>query len=146
MYFAKIRSCLVWNNKQIALMFKYTIRQLFLKNKIESPYTANCVNFSTNDTSKKSKVVPRVSNLLLSTAIWRLDVLHYISVYIVKKLFSNIDSPDCAAALHVSSEGGSNFCNGRLSLLSCKKYSELLIPIKVFLLVDCVKRKALLAL
>ncbi len=63
-----------------------------------------------------SKVDPRVSNLLLPTTIWRSDVWSYISGYIVKKLLSNIDCPDCAAALHVSSEGGSNFCNLSLSL------------------------------
>ena len=94
-----------------------------------------------------SKVDPRVSNLMLSTTIWRSDVLHYISGYIVKKLLEFIDCPECAAALHVSSEGNSIFHNGHLSLLSCKKYGELLIPSRsVYKIVDCVDRKVRLAL
>ena len=147
MYFAKVRSRFGWNNNPTALQFKYAIRQLLLKNKIESPSTANCVNVSTNDTSEMSKVDPRVSNLLLSTTIWRSDVLHYISGYIVKKLLEFIDCPDCAAALHVSSESASILHNGHLSLLSCKKYGKLLIPSSsVCKVVDCVDRKARLAL
>ena len=58
-----------------------------------------------------------------------------------------IDCPDCAAALHVSSESANTFRNGHLSLLSCKKYGELLIPSSsVCKVVDCVDRKARLAL
>ena len=116
-----------------------------MKNKIESPSTANCVNVSTDDASEMSKVDPRASNLLLSTTIWRSDVLHYISGYIVKKLLEFIDCPDCAAALHVSSEN--IFRNGHLSLFSLKKYGELLIPSSsIIKVVDCVDRKACRAL
>ena len=58
-----------------------------------------------------------------------------------------IDCPDCAAALHVSSETAQSFHNGHLSLLSCKKYGELLIPSSsVYKVVNCVDRKARLAL
>ena len=81
MYFAKIRSCFGWNNST-ALQFKYAIRQLLLKNKIESPFTANCIHVSSNDTNEMGKVDSRVSKLLLSTTSWHLDVLHYISGYI----------------------------------------------------------------
>ena len=88
-----------------------------------------------------------MSNLLLSTTIWRSDVLHYISGYIVKRLLEFIDCPDCAAALHVSSESAHIFHNGHLSLLSCKKYGKLLIlSSSVYKVVDCIDRKACLAL
>ncbi len=82
-YFSKIRSRFGWNNNPTALQLKYAIRALLLKNKVESPSTANCVNVSDEDTSEMGKVDPRVSNLLPSTTIWRSDVLYYISEYIV---------------------------------------------------------------
>ena len=99
MYFAKIRSRYGWNNNPTALQFKYAIRQLLLKNKIESPSTAYSINVSANDTSEMSKVDPRVSTLLLSTTIWRSDVLHmsyrcltynYHLVYRLSRLCSSI--------------------------------------------------------
>ena len=67
MYFVSIRSCFGWNNSSTALQFKYAIRQLLLKNKIESPFTANCIHVSSNDTNEMGKVDSRVSKLLLST-------------------------------------------------------------------------------
>ena len=85
MYFAKIRTCFGWNSSSTALQFKYAIRQLLLKNKTESPFTANCIHVSSNDKNEMSKVDSRVSKLLLSTTSWHSDVLHYISGYIIKK-------------------------------------------------------------
>ena len=46
MFFSKIRSRFGWNNNPTALQFKYALRSLLLKNKIESPSIANCVLLS----------------------------------------------------------------------------------------------------
>ena len=103
MYFSKLRSRFGWNNNPTALQLKYGIRALLLRNKVESPSTANCVNVSDQDTTEMAKVDPRLSNFLLSTTIWRPDVLFYISGYIVKKLIDCIECPDCICALSKSS-------------------------------------------
>ena len=88
MYFAKIRSRFGWNNNPTALPFKYALRALFLKNKIESPSTANCINVTESDIRNEvPKVDGNVSQLLVSSNIWKADVLHYISGYITKKDF-----------------------------------------------------------
>ena len=42
MYFAKNRSCFGWKNDPTALQFKHALRALLIKNKKESPSTANC--------------------------------------------------------------------------------------------------------
>ena len=78
MYFSKIRSRFGWNNNPIALQFKYALRSLLLKNKIESPSTANCVpvseqEFSATGTGQVDSVV---CDLLMSSYLWRADVLH----------------------------------------------------------------------
>ena len=148
MFFAKIRSRFGWNNNPTVLQLKYAIRQLLLKNKIESPSTANCVNISENSVEEMVKVDPNVSDMLLSTTIWRSDVIHYISGYIVKKLLKCINCSDCVASLYVNSdneEDSSN--NSHVSLLACKRYGRLMIPSKsVCKVVDCVDRKARRAL
>ena len=41
-FFSKIRGRFGWNNNPTALQFKYAMRSLLLKNKIEAPNTANC--------------------------------------------------------------------------------------------------------
>ena len=114
MYFAKIRSRFGWNNNPTALQFKYAIRQLLLKNKVESPSTANCINLSNNDANEICKVDPRVSYLLLSTTIWCSDALYYISGYIVKKLLEFIECPECVTAWHCHSESICVCNNGHL--------------------------------
>ena len=99
MYFAKIHSRFGWNNNPTALQLKYAIGQLLLKNKIESPSNANCIDISNVTEAELTRVDPRVSELLLTTNIWRSDVIHYISGYIVKKLLDSISCPECAQAL-----------------------------------------------
>ena len=122
MYFAKTRSRFGW--KTIQLHFSLNTPY----NKVKSPSTANCINVSNNDTNEICKVDQRVSDLLLSTTIWRSDALYYISGYIVKKLLEFIECPECVTALHGHPESTCGFNNGHLSLLSCKKYGELIIP------------------
>ena len=148
MYFAKIRSRFGWNNNPTTLQLKYAIRQLLLRNKIESPSTANCIAVSNMRESDLSKVDPRVSDLLLTTNIWRSDVIHYISGYIVKKLFDSISCHECAAALCEDSETSKfHSYEGNLTLLACKRYGNLIVPShSVCRVVSCVDRKARQAL
>ena len=121
MYFSKIRSRFGWNNNPTALQFKYALWSLLLKNRIESPNTANCLPVSEQETNTVSsgKVDPAVSDLLLSSNVWRKDVLHYISGYVVKKLLESIDCPDCAEALYDNSDSTSS--GNTMSLLSWKR-------------------------
>ena len=57
MYFSKIRSCFGWNNNLTVLQFKYPLRQLLLKNRIDFPSTANSVDVAnTNNSSEEDKV------------------------------------------------------------------------------------------
>ena len=115
---------------------------------LESPSTANCVNVSDKGVSEMAKVDPRVSDLLLSTTIWHSDVLYYTSWYTVKKLIECIDCPNCVSVLQSNSES-SDFCNyqNHLSLLSCEKYGNLIVPsFSVYWVVDSVDKKARRAL
>ena len=144
MHFSKIRGRFGWNNNPTALQFKYALRSLLLKNKIETPTTANCVlQASERDTENETcKTDPRISTLLLSSNEWRDDVLYYISGYIVQKLLKFIDCPECAGALYDTSDvPGNNWLAQRKSLLSCKKYGALKLPSQsVFKVVSCADR------
>ena len=96
MYFSKIHSCFGWNNNPTALQFKYALRSLLLKHKIESPSTANCVPVSEQECSATGtgKVDSAVCALLMSSNLWRADVLHYISGFVAQKILGSIDCPD----------------------------------------------------
>ena len=142
---SKIRSHFGWNKNPTALQFKYALRSLLLKNKIEAPKTANCVQLVEEETEVgPGKVDSSVSNLLLSSNIWRSDVLHYIAGYIVRKVMLSIDCSDCAEALyHNSDDSGDYGYQSNLSLLSCKRYGNLIVPsYSVFKVVSCVDKLA----
>jgi hypothetical protein len=104
MFFCKIRGRLGWNNNPNALQFKYALRSLLLKNKIEIPSTANCTPM------EDEHVVPyatlpdeedkQVSTMLVTSTTWRPDILFYISGYIAKKLCKTVKCGECAAALY----------------------------------------------
>ena len=130
MYFAKIRSRFGWNNNPTALQFKYALRALFQKNKIESPSTANCINVTESEIRNEvPKVDSNVSQLLVSSNIWKADVLHYISGYIAKKILKSLQCPECASALYENVESSFNQTTiMHVSLLSCKKFGNLLVP------------------
>ena len=69
MNFAQIRSHFDWNNNPTALQFKHALRALFLKSKIESPPTANCINVTDSEFPMKSPklIVMFLSSLYLAT-------------------------------------------------------------------------------
>ena len=146
MFFSKIRSRFGWNNNPTALQFKYALRSLLLKNKIESPSTANCVLLSDQENSPTSsgKIDPFVSHLLLSSNVWRADVLYYISGYVAKKLLESIHCPECVAAFYDNSgtSVGHDYLNSK-SLLSCKRYGNLISPSdSLYRVVTCVDKLA----
>ena len=145
MYFSKIRSRFGWNNNPTVLQFKYALRQLLLKNKIDSPSTANCVGVAnTNSSSEEYKVDSRIPEMLLSKNVWRSGVLHYISDYIFKKMLESVECPECAVALyHNSNSSGDHGYQSHLSLLSCKHYGNLVVPSwSVYKVVECVDKVA----
>ena len=70
MYFSKVMRRFGWNQNPTALQFKYALRSLLLKNKIESPDTANCVQGSEQEREVGSaKVDTGISDLLLSSNV-----------------------------------------------------------------------------
>ena len=144
MYFSKIRGRFGWNNNPTALQFKYALRSLLLKNKIEAPTTANCaLQVSQEDAEDETgKTDPKISTLLLSSNEWRNDVLYYISGYIVHKILQIIDCPECAGALYDNPDiVGNNWLAQRKSLLYCKMYGALKLPSQsVFKVVSCTDR------
>ena len=143
MHFSKIRTRFGWNNTLVVLQFKYALRQLLLKSKIDSPSTANCVDVTnTNNSSQEDKVDSQVSEMLFSKNVWRSDALHYISSYIVKKMLESIECPSCAVALyHNSNSSADHGYQSHLSLLSCKCYGNLLVPSwSVNMVVECVDK------
>ena len=86
--------------------------------------------------------------MLLTNNIWRLDVLQYISGFVAKKILESLDCPECAASLYQNSDSsGDHAYRGHPSLLSCKRYGNLLVPswsvTRVVQCVDKVARRAL---
>ena len=82
MHFSKICNRLGRNNNPTALQFKYALRSPLLNNKIESPSIANCVPVSEQECSATGtgKVDSTVYDLLMSSNLWRADMLHYIMI------------------------------------------------------------------
>ena len=135
MFFCKIRSRLGWNNNPNALQFKWALRALLQKNEVTSSKTANAVvdeeklNEDADDTDKK------VSQLLKSSNIWRDDVLQYIGGFIAKKISSCIKCAECAGALSLEMNDGTNCSDHtyfssspKSSLISFKTYGKLTTP------------------
>ena len=150
MFFSKIRSRFGWNNNPTALQFKYALRSLLLKSKTESPSTANCVQVSDQENSPTSsgKVNPFISHILLSSNVWRADVLYYISGFLAKKLLQSIQCPECVAAFYDNSSTpvGHDYLTPK-SLLFCKQYGNSILPsdslYRVVSSVDKLARKSL---
>ena len=151
MFFSKIRSRFGWNNNPTVLQFKYALRQLLMKNKIESPSTANCVDVvncvdaaNLNSSNEVQKVDSQISEMLLLRNVWRPDVLHYISGYIVKKMLMSLECPDCAVSLYQNSDSSADHgYQSHISLLSCKRNGNLLVPSwSVCKVVECVDKVA----
>ena len=150
MFFSKVRSRFGWNNNPTALQFKYALKSLLLKNKIESPCTANCLPQSEADNIDRSsgRVDPAVHHLLLSSNVWRADVLYYISGFVVKNLLESIDFPDCVSALYDNSSTSiAHDFQKPKSLFNCKQYGNLMLPSdSVYRVVACVDKIARLSL
>ena len=117
-----------------------------LKNRIESPNTANCVPVSQQEFSATGigKVDSAACDLLISSNVWCADVLHYISGFVAKKILESIDCPECAAALYNNTDKSISYVHtGAKSLLTCKKYENLLLPsYSVYMVVTCVDKLA----
>ena len=130
MFFSRIRSRLGWNNNPNPLQFKYALRSFLLRNNIECPPTANCVlndkQLHLPDKSKEQDI--QISEMLLTSTVWRYDVIFYVSGYISRKLLKIIKCPECAAALYQPTDTANDHQYKRnISLLSCKRYGKLLV-------------------
>ena len=83
-------------------------------------------------------------DLLISSNVWCADVLHYISGFVAKKILESIDCPECAAALYNNTYTSISYLHtAAKSLLTCKKYGNLLLPsYSVYRVVTCVDKLA----
>ena len=163
MFFSKVRGRLGWNNNPNALQFKYALRALLLKNKVECPATANCtevegennlkdVPVSSSDepdscTQSTDEQEEEVSSMLTTSTTWRADVLFYIAGFIASRLYKTLKCPECAAALFISSDEVGHQTQS-ISLISCKQYGKLFVPsssvVKVTTSCDTFARQELL--
>eukprot|EP00795_Rhopilema_esculentum_P015525 gene15525-6788_t len=81
-------------------------------------------------------------NYSFYSTVWRSDVLHYISGYVAKKILEQIECSECASSLYQPSES-THLERGKTSLLSCKRYGNLLVPsTSVCKVVECVDKVA----
>ena len=101
-FFSRVRRKPGWNNNPIALLFKWTLHMLLLKNNVLPSKHDNCIELecSNNLFSKESEeeeniydptLPPHLSQLvklLQSPSIYHKHVLHYISGYMCRKLAS----------------------------------------------------------
>ena len=71
-------------------------------------------------------------------------MLHYISGFVAKKLLESIVCPECAAALYNNSDTSISYVHtGAKSLLTCKKYGNLLLlSYSVYKVVTCLDKLA----
>ena len=80
----------------------------------------------------------------ITSKLWCADVLHYISGFVAKKILESIDCPECAAALYNNSYTSISYVHtGAKSLLTCKKYGNLLLlSYSVYKVVTCLDKLA----
>ena len=80
----------------------------------------------------------------ITSKLWRADVLHYILGFVAKKMLESIDCPECAAALYNNSDTSISYVHtGAKSLLTCKKYGNLLLlSFSVYKVVTCLDKLA----
>ena len=135
MFFSKIRSRLGWNNNPNALQFKWALRALLQKNEVTSSKTANPVVDEEKLNEDADNADNKLSLLLKSSNIWRDDVLEYIGGFIVKKISSCIKCAECAGALSLEMNDGTNCpdhayfsTSPKSSLISFKTYGKLTTP------------------
>ena len=99
------------------------------------------------DTSSR-RVYLAVRHLLLSSNVWRADVLYYISGFVVKKLLESIDCPECVSALYDNSSTSiAHDFKTPKSLFNCRQYEYMMLPsdsvYKVVACVDKIARRSL---
>ena len=80
----------------------------------------------------------------ITSKLWHADVLHYISGFVAKNILESIDCPECAAALYNNSDTSISYVHtGAKSLLTCKKYGNLLLlSYSVYKVVTCLDKLA----
>ena len=139
MFFSKIRGRFEWNNNPNVLQLKYAIRALLLKNKIDAPNTANCINTEETSTESTADDVfaydqsagnnqmpdPVVCHLLKTSTNLNYDAIYYISGYIAKKMVGIMECPECATAFCEPFSFRDCIFGNKSTLLSFKAYGNL---------------------
>ena len=127
MFFSKIQSRNGWNNNPNPLQLKWALRALLMKNNIEASKNANCIIEDIPSQNSSSCVDDSLKAILDSSAIWKDDVLFYISGFISHSLKKKVKCSECVASLYQAAD--SNYISyGSSSLTECKAYGDLLIP------------------
>ena len=91
-----------------------------MNNNVEDPTTANCVLPPKVNVPETAQVDTAISNLLLSTSIWKADVLYYIPGYIIHQILKSIDFSNYAEALSDNTDSDETYYITSL-LFFCKR-------------------------
>ena len=86
MFCSNIRSRNGWNNNPNLLQLKWALRALLMKNNIEASKNANCIIEDIPYQNSSFCVDDSLKAILDSSAIWKDDVLFYISGFISQSL------------------------------------------------------------
>ena len=114
---------------------------LHLGNKLKSQH------FKWQNHKMKVKFATQLFSHSVSAAItsnlWRADVL-LLSGFVAKNILESIDCPECTAALYNNSDTSISYVHtGAKSLLTCKKYGNLLLPsYSVYKVMTCLDKLA----
>lgn len=125
--FSKLRSRNGWNNNPNPLQLKWALRALLMKNNIEASKNANCIIEDIPSQNSSFCVDDSLKAILDSSAIWKDDVLFYISGFISQSLKKKVKCPECVASLYQAVDSNS-ISYGSSSLTKCKTYGDLLTP------------------
>ena len=107
MFFSKIRSRNGWNNNPNPLQLKWALRALLMKNNIEASNNANCIIEDIPSQNSSFCVDDSLKAILDSSAIWKDDVLFYISGFISQSLKKKVKCPECVASLYQAVDSNS---------------------------------------
>ena len=138
MFFSKIQSRNGWNNNPNPLQLKWAVRALLIKNSIEASKNANCIIEDIPSQNSSFCVDDSLKAILDSSAIWKDDVLFYISGFISQSLKNKVKCPKCVASLYQAVDSNS-ISYGSSSLTKCKTYGDLTPSNSVFKIVKFTK-------
>ena len=117
------------------MQLKWALRALLIENSIELSKNANCIIEDISSQNASFCVDDSLKAIVDSSAIWKDDVLFYISPFISQSLKKKVKCPECIALLYQAAD--TNYISyGSSSLTTCKTYGDFHMPYGQQLLMD----------